>query len=303
MTRATIRRSVVWLLALAAFLALPLAAAGSEEADSSADAEAPEQRIQQEVDEKLVERRKALMEEAHSALDETNAALEALDAGKTKEAIDALARATGKLELIVARDPDLALAPVDVALVTHDLYATPESITKARDEAKDLLRQGKVQEARRLLSGLASEIVIRVTNLPLATYPDAIKEVTPLIDEGKTEDAKAALRAALSTLVVTSHAISLPVVRAQAALDEAEKLLEKEEMLEGDTEKISAQIKNAREQLEMAELLGYAEKEELKEFREQIAELERKIGAGEETTGVFAKLRKSLEGFRVSFFE
>jgi hypothetical protein len=134
-----------------------------------------------------------------AGLDETHVALKALEEGKSKEALEALARATGKLELLAARDPDLAVAPVDVDVVTHDLYATPRAIREAREEAGELLEDGKVQEARRLLSGLASEIVIRVTNLPLATYPDAIKEISPLIDRGETEEAKSALRAALNT--------------------------------------------------------------------------------------------------------
>jgi hypothetical protein len=38
---------------------------------------------------------------------------------------------------------------------------------------------------------LASETVISTANIPLATYPDAIKEAVRLIDQNKTEEAKA----------------------------------------------------------------------------------------------------------------
>lgn len=331
MTRATVRPSMAWLVVVALLLTGATVACGEEESSAQAQSAAQEQaaaqgqspaqepraaqeqsgaqvspavedEVQEDVDQKLAERRKAMMKEAHAALDETNAALRALDDGKTDEALDALARATGKLELLVARDPELALAPVDVDVVTHDIYGTPEAIRGARDRAAELLEDGEVQEARALLSGLASEIVIVVTNLPLATYPAAIKEISPLIDDGHIEEAKTALRAVLDTLVVTQQSIALPVLRARAMLDEAETLVAKDDPSEADEERIAELVKDAREQLEMAELLGYGEEEEHETFREQIAELQKKIRSDEETGGIFARLRKSLDGFQESSF-
>ena len=69
-----------------------------------------------------------------------------------------------------------------------------------------------MQQARALLSGLASESELQVTNLPLATYPAAIKAVAPLIDAGKKDEAKAALQLALNTLVVERFITPLPTV-------------------------------------------------------------------------------------------
>lgn len=262
-----------------------------------------DEKVQAQVEEKVAERRKAMLEDAHAALDETNAALRSLDEGNTEDALDELARATGKLELLVARDPSLKLAPVDVNIVTHDLYATPEAIRAARSRAEDLLEDGKVQEARVLLSGLASEIVVNVTSLPLATYPDAIKAISPLIDEGKIEEAEAQLRAALNTLVVTEEAvISLPVLRAQEMLDEAEELVKKEAPTEEEKKKIGDLVDGARDQLEMARLLGYGNAADHSRFDAQIANLKKKIGAEEETKGVFATLRQSLDAFQTKYF-
>ena len=53
------------------------------------------------------EKRKTLMADATSAIQETQSALKRLDEGKTSQAISALERATGKLDLILARDPKL----------------------------------------------------------------------------------------------------------------------------------------------------------------------------------------------------
>lgn len=312
-------RAARWLTAgcttAAVLLAAPLTACGEDQASgpsaqqaaASRDSDAAEAgthgAVPDAVDERLAERRRALIREAQVALDETSAALQALDEGRHEEALEALSRATGKLELVLARDPELALAPVDVSVVTHDLYATPEAIRDAREEAEELLEEGEVQEARALLSGLASEIVIRVTNLPLATYPDAILEVSPLIDEGRIQEAKRALRTALSSLVLTDHVISLPALRARRMLEEAEALVSREETSEADRQRIDELVAGAREQLEMAELLGYGEEEEHEKFREQLALLERKVRDEEDTEGVFARLEDSLRGFQTSFFE
>jgi hypothetical protein len=74
---------------------------------------------------------------------------------------------------------------------------------------------------------MASETVVSVSNIPLATYPAAIKDAAKLIDENKTNEAKSALQTALNTQVVTETIIPLPVVLAQASLKEAETLAEK----------------------------------------------------------------------------
>jgi len=263
--------------------------------------------VKKEVDQKLAERRHAMIEEANSALSETESALDALEQGESQEALDALARATGKLELVVAREPDLALAPIDVDVVTYDLYATPEAIEAARSQAESLLEDGRVQEARALLSGLASETLISVTNLPLATYPKAIQAVSPLIDRGEIEAAKSALRAALDTTVVTTQVIPLPVLRATYLLSEAKAMLDRSQPEEGSESPgdsratIDSLIAGARDQIEMAELLGYGSEADHEAFRKQIADLEAKIRGSGETEGAFARLRESLERFRTSF--
>ncbi len=93
-----------------------------------------------------------------------------------------------------------------------------------------------------------------VAAIPLATYPDAIKAVTPLIDQGKVEEAKAALEAALSTLVVTRHVIPLPLLRVDEALVIAEVLAEKKDRDEKENQALENALDAAVEQLKLAEV-------------------------------------------------
>jgi hypothetical protein len=218
--------------------------------------------VQKETDSQAADKRKQVLDEAVSALALTKSALAALDGKDAARALATLAEVTGKLELIVAREPTLALAPVDVRTIVHDLFANTETIEAMTDEALDALKHGEVQQARHVLALLASEIVIAVTNIPLASYPAAVKSVVPLIDQGKIEEAKAALQAALSTLVETRSVHPLPALRARLLLKRAETLVEDGQRSEASNERLETLLNEARQQLEMAELLGYGKKKD-----------------------------------------
>ena len=259
--------------------------------------ESAQSHVKSVTEAKTSENRQKIVEEAVAALNETKNALAALDANKKAEAIAALGKVVGQLEIIIAREPELAFAPIDVRVTTHDLYASLKTIELAKKEAEDLLEDGEVQKARILLKDLASEIVISVVNLPLATYPDAIKAVIPLIDKDKFDEAKAALQAALNTLVVTTHVIALPVIRAEQMLIEAEKLAETEKRSDKDNKVLSDLLQNARFQLEMAAALGYGDKKEYKDFYKQIEEIEKKTDDGKSGKGFFDKVKHSLSNF------
>ena len=149
------------------------------------------------------EKRQEIFEEATAAINETKKALNALDEKNKEEALAALEQASGKLTIILGRDPELALAPADVNMITVDILADIKEVEELRDEIKEALDDGRLQEARHLINDLASETVISVASIPLATYPAAIKETAKLIDENKLEDAKQALLNALDTIVIT----------------------------------------------------------------------------------------------------
>ena len=258
--------------------------------------------LTKEAGKKADEKRQEIISEAVSALQETFNALKALEGGKKEEALKALANATGKLELVVARDPKLAFAPVDVSMTTFDVLATSQDVIAARKEVIRLLKEGNLPAARELLNSLRSEVVVSVAAIPLATYPDAIKAVTPLIDEGKVEEAKAALEAALSTLVVTRHVIPLPLLRVDEALVIAEVLAEKKDRDEKENQALENALNAAEEQLKLSEALGYGTHADYEVLHDQIAEIRKKVSGGKSGTGFFDKLKQSMLRLKADIF-
>ncbi len=235
--------------------------------------------------------RENLLQDAVSALQETQNALAALDKKDGKAATDALERATGKLEIVLARNPHLALAPVDVSVVTYDVLGSVDAVNALHKSAEDALEDGRVQEARHLIEGLASESVVRVSNLPLATYPDAIKSAAVLVSQNKLDEAKVVLETALSTIVIRDVIHPLPLVRASAAIEEARKLAANQSRSAGDDAKIQQLLTTAREQLRLGQALGYASKDEMKNLLKTVDEIEDGTKNKAAGTTVFDKIR------------
>ncbi len=223
-------------------------------------------------------------------------ALKALENKKKDEALKALAEVTGKLDIIVARDPKLAMTPVDTEVVIYDVLSDLDTITAIIKEAKAHLNNGEIQKARPLIANLASETQFRTINIPLATYPSAIKAIVPLIDAGKIDEAKAGLQTALSTLVITTDEVTpLPKVRADHLLKKAQELTEKKDRGKEENEELSKHLQAAREQLQLAELLGYGKKDDYTAMYEQISEIEKESAGGKSGTGWFDKLKQQLD--------
>lgn len=251
---------------------------------------------EQQKQAQTAEKRKQITAEAMSAVSETRNALKALDDGKKDDAISALERATGKLDIILARDPKLALAPNNVTAITIEVNADIDKVKAIRKEAQKLLDNGEVQAARHMLEGLASETVINVSNIPLATYPDAIKKAAKLVDEDKSDEAKKVLQTALNTLVITQTIIPLPVADTQELLREAEKLAEKADRKTDDNKRLTDLLTQAHKNLEFAEALGYGTKQDFKDLYAQLDQITDKTRNGKSGTGFFAEIKSFLSG-------
>ncbi len=249
---------------------------------------------------KTTDKRKEIVSEAVSTLRETQDALRSLDEGKSKEALAAVERATGKLEIVLARDPKISLVPIDVKVVTSDIYGSLDDIKKAKQDAEKALREGRVQDARALLAGLASETVINTTNIPLATYPVALKKAAKLIDENKIAEAKTVLQTALDTLVVTDVIVPLPVVGAQINLEKAEALAKKSNRAEKENKELSDLVANADTQIKYAQELGYGRKSDFDSFHKQIEEIKSKTSGGKSGSSFFDQIKMYMDSMNKS---
>ena len=286
-------KNSVFALSLASALALPMGAfaggKGNEDA-TKARAEANAQAQKNAVD-----AQDQVIEEALNALEETAKAVKALAEGKNDEAAEALERAIGKLEVVTARDPSLALAPVDVSSTVVDILATPDEINAAKREALRLMKDHELQLARPIVSSLASEVQIKTTYIPLGSYPLALKSAAALLKDGKVDEAKQVLAHALSTLVVDETIVPLPILRAAILIKDAKDLSEKADRTDEENQALAVLLDAIDLEIARGEALEYGGEDAFEPLKAEMKEVRKKLAGGGSGEGVFDKLKGLFE--------
>ena len=245
------------------------------------------------------ERVKKITEEAVDAINLVSEVVDLVDKKDKDKAIKTIERVLGKLEVLIARDPNLQVVPIDVKEQVVDFPGTVDDVEAAKTEVVTLIKSGEVQLARDIMLELASELDIFVTALPIGTYPVVLKAIIPLIEGEKFEEAKKLLIEALETLVIEKIVIPLPILRAEQAIIRANELANKENPNKDELKELLAY---AKEQLELAEVLGYGRKDiDYKDLYEEINKLEDILGSDKSTEDIFATLKEKLSAIMTKF--
>jgi hypothetical protein len=261
--------------------------------DSLNQADIQHQAIEKEKQAATAEAESSLDQEAIAALEETRNAIAAIEQGKTHDAIQALERATGKIDILVARYPELALVPVSTQVAIIDVApADMDTIERIRNQIKSAINAENYPAARELLNNLMSEIRTTTLNLPLATYLDAMKEAARWLKDGQTEQAQAVLQSALSTLVLTEQSRPLPLVNAQTKLMGAVAVADFDQ---NDAQRLLEEVRN---QLKLAKELGYARRDRnYAELDQTIQTIERQLKTNQKSERAFAELQDKFSTF------
>jgi hypothetical protein len=228
--------------------------------------------------------------EAVIAIRETRTAIDAIKENRREDAVAAIERATGKIDILLARHPNAALLPVDQQVAVFD--TAPDNIDDIRDigaAADGAVQLGDFPHARGLLYGLMSEVRIHTVNLPLASYPTALSTAARLMEQKRNDDAEAVLNTALGTLVLTDRIIPIPMLVARRELEQAQ--------AERDKNKGAAlhSVESARKELKLAQELGYAIGDpDYQALDDQLSDLHKQLKRNADTNSVFSKIRERL---------
>ena len=235
---------------------------------------------------------KTLDTDAIAAIEQTVQAIDSIAAGKTADALKGIEEATGKVNIVLARNPELALIPVSVeALIIDTAPRDIDDIEKLADAADKAILVDDFPTGRALLGALRSEVRVRTYNLPLGIYPTALQEAARLLDKD-SQAASIALLAALNTLVTVDQVTPLPLLVAQEAINQAQTSAQKD--------KNAAQkvVETAEFELNRAMALGYAAQDpEYAALKDDISKLKKQLKGSEDTTSAFSKLKARLEAF------
>ncbi len=235
-----------------------------------------------------------LVKEAIESLNFAQNAVIALEHKDKKAATENLEKAIGKLEVIMAAKNAPKLLPINNVIRVQEFVGTAKDVEKSVKMVKDLLDAGKVQEARALIAPLASEIDITVVNLPLASYPDALKLAASYVHDGKLEKAKEVLYIALSTFTEVTEVVPIPL------LESADLIAAASRVAKEDKTKALKYLEAASDALDVAEKLGYVSESTTtyKMLHDQIKAVEKEIKGKNKAEKLFEELAAKLKEFK-----
>jgi 5-methylcytosine-specific restriction endonuclease McrA len=250
----------------------------------------PQIEAERQKDQKEAEQ--ALDQDAIVAVEQTDGAIKSIAENKKADAMASIERATGKINILLARNPASALIPVHAEVVVIDAApADVKVIDQIVQRATDAMKQRNLPAARILLASVVSELRIRTTSLPLGTYPAALQQAARLLDQGKNQEAGDVLLTAVNTLVTVDHVIPLPLLLAQSAIDAANSHRQDKEMA-------LTLLQTAKIEADRSRHLGYlGDESEYKALDQEIASVETAVKGKSDTSSAFAQLRDRIAGF------
>lgn len=251
--------------------------------DMRPEVEEQRRRTQQEAE-------KTLDSEAITAVQQTERAAAAIAGDKINEALAAIEQATGKIDILLSRNPATALIPVDRQVSVVDMAPqNVEDIRILKDAADLQFEVNNLPATRTLLDALRSEIRLRIYHLPLATYPAALQQAARLLDEKKNREASTVLSIALNMLVAIDQVTSIPLLLAREAVNDAQAQAQKAK------ETAQQRLGTAEDQLERAMELGYtANDPDYKGLRDEIKNLRKQLKANEDSTSLFSRIKEKF---------
>ncbi len=243
--------------------------------------------------EKNAQQNTQLVKEAINAIRNTQDALIYLNGKDKKNAINSLKKAIGDLAVVLNTPNPPYLLPVDINFEAYQFSGNIKTVASLVQKAKALVIANKLPQAREVLNTLRDEIVIKTINLPLVTYPAALKLSIKYINENKIKEAKEVLAMALSTLVEVKTIIPIPLVKAQNLIIEASKIVKK------DPKEALKYLDEAKRQLKIGKVLGYTSTSETtyKMLKDKINHLEKEIKAKHNTSSLFERLIEKIKDF------
>jgi len=232
-----------------------------------------------------------IIKEAIRAIRYTNDAYIYLNRKDTKRALESLKKAIAELTVLLNTPNAPYLLPISVNIEATEYVGTIDNIAKEVEKAKKALYENKLPLTRDILNTLKSEIDIHTINLPLATYPNAIKLAIRYVNEGKIENAKDIIALTLNSLVNVDTIIPIPILKAQELIKAASKA-KKEQALK--------ELEEAKRQLRIAQLLGYTSTSDTTyvQLNKAINKIEDRIKGNRSTKSLFDELKQKIEDFK-----
>ena len=221
----------------------------------------------------------------------TFAALKAMQVNKKDEAKKALKAATKSFDAALKADPSLDIIPIDERFQAYAFMGSSNMIAARLKLAQQLLKAHDTQTAVAMLKPLKDELDISIISIPMKIYPAATKKALDELNKGNDKAAFEAIAEAMNSLVADKVIVPTPLLVAQDLIVEASKLDKNKK------EEAKKLLSAAKEELKRAELLGYTSKHEAdyKLINNGIEKIEKEIKGKNVVEKLYDTLKNDLK--------
>ncbi len=235
-----------------------------------------------------------IIKEAVESIDLVAQTIKLIDQKKKDDAIKTLEKAIGKIEVVLSNPKAPALIPVDAKVIVAQYLGDAYSAQNAVITSVALLQSQRVQEARRIVSALVDEIDFKTINLPLASYPSALKMAAKNLHDNKLDEAKKVLVTTLNTFVSITTITPIGILEAQDLIIAASKVAKENKEL------ALSHLSAAKEALKRSEALGYTSYSDTtyKMLNEEIRKVEKEIKGKNKAEKLFENLIEKIKEFK-----
>ncbi len=212
--------------------------------------------VENKKNEELDKESDKVVQEAIDGVMLTKKAYQLLDQDKSTEAKKGIVKALSEIDAAISANQGIDLLPIKADVqVLMGVYDLPTAIAR-KDTALEVLNSGDVQTARVLLNPMVDEIDVDIVSIPIAAYKGKLNDALGHLENNKKWEARQNLREALSLFILNTEVIPIPLVEADALIDEAVGV-EKT-----DKKKAVELLEQANDALSLSDVLGYTTKED-----------------------------------------
>lgn len=267
---------------------------------SDAIRDSVETNIEAGLGEELLKQRAELTAEALATIVKTQNLLGLIEKGDSLKAVEFGHNLIGQLEVLLTKNPDAQLILVDVDYKINEVVTDIGSVREATKLAKEAIDKGYYQAANEILGNLKSEVVVNSYYIPAATYPNAVKLAVASLEEGRKYEAKSILLQVLNTIVIEEVVVPLPVLKAEQLIVQTARIDKKDHE---NSEQVIGLLKEAEYQLQLAEEMGYGDKDEdYAVLSEAIESLKESVEKKQDSQNAFDSLKQNIIKFKDRVF-
>ncbi len=179
--------------------------------------------------------------------------------------------------------------PVNAVVAVVVGVEDPDRAEEMYQEARKLINERKLPEARPIVNALRNEVVVTVSTVPLKVLKSSLDLAKSLMDRGNIQGAIDALNLFLSSIETYQVSYPKPLFDASYILDVVINVHQKDPQLALEL------LKEVKKKVRLAYVLGYIDRSTMDSILKGVDKIEKSIKGGKEQTSQLKSMQEKIK--------